>query len=121
MTDPLQARAVARALLALCLFAGTVVVILLAFHGDLDVMPTGLLALLALAALRQLPAGSRAAGWWVAVWAAATLIVVGRSPLSESLLGLSRVRLALMGGVAYLGLALTAFWACRGAGREGTE
>ena len=120
MPSPGQTRAVARALLAACIFLGTVVVILLAFHGDLNFLPTGGLALLALATLRLLPGGSRAAGWWVAVWAAMTLIVVGRSPLPESVLDLSRTRLALLGGVVYLSVALTAFWACQGsAGKDG--
>lgn len=109
-----SARALVRAGLALVVFAGTAGIILAAFRGLVGPWSAGILAVVALIALRWLPQGSRAAGWLTAVWVALALILLGWSEAVAQGVGLPKHRLALVGGVVYLIVAAAAFWACGG-------
>ncbi len=106
-----------RVVLSLLPVAGSALALFLAWNGQLRFLSAVVICLLAVPAVRSLPGGSRAASWLFAVWVGLTLAFLARVDIVEQAFRGQRARLALAGGLAYLVLAASAFWACAGDGK----
>jgi hypothetical protein len=107
-----EAKSRVRRILALALLPASLAVGMTGLAGWLSIGWAVVLAVTGLGMAAMLPTGGRAAGWLFALWCGVALTSLGRMAVDGSGDGPERLKYALIGGLVFLMLAATGFWAC---------